>query len=116
MSSQIRVAIVGCGQISDLHILGYKDRRDARIEAVCDTDQTRVGVKAEQWSVDKVYTDFRQVLDDKEIDLVELLVPHDLHAQMAVAACYAGKHVSVQKPMALTGPEADQPCRCCCPA
>lgn len=104
----IRVAIVGCGRISDLHALGYRDREDARIVAVCDTNRRRARAKAREWSVERVYTDYQQVLNDPEIDLVELLVPHDLHAPMTVAACRAGKHVSVQKPMALSAAEADQ--------
>jgi predicted dehydrogenase len=104
----IRVAIVGCGRISDLHILGYRDRDDARVVAVCDTNRRRARAKAQAWGVERVYTDYQQVLEDPEIDLVELLVPHDLHAPMTVAACRAGKHVSVQKPMALNAAEADQ--------
>jgi len=103
----IRVAIVGCGRISDLHELGYRGREDARIVAVCDTNQSRARDKAKAWGVGKVYTDYRQLLADTAVDLVELLVPHHLHAAMAVAACQAGKHVSVQKPMALTVAEAD---------
>jgi predicted dehydrogenase len=47
-------------------------------------------------------------LEDKEIDLVELLTPHHLHCPMTVQACQAGKHVSVQKPMALSASEADE--------
>jgi predicted dehydrogenase len=104
----IRVAIVGCGRISDLHALGYHGREDARIAAVCDTKRRNARAKAKAWGVDKVYADCEEVLADPEIDLVELLVPHHLHAEMTVAACEAGKHVSVQKPMALTVREADQ--------
>lgn len=104
----IRVAIVGCGRISDLHELGYRGLEDARIVAVCDVNPRRARAKARAWGVDRVYTDYRQVLEDPEVDLVELLVPHHLHAPMTVAACQAGKHVSVQKPMALSAAEADQ--------
>jgi predicted dehydrogenase len=104
----IRVGIVGCGRISDLHELGYRGRADARITAVCDPRRGRARDKARAWGVDKVYTDYQHLLADPEVDLVELLVPHHLHAGMAVAACEAGKHVSVQKPMALTASEADQ--------
>ena len=103
----VGVAIVGCGRISDLHELGYRGREDARIVAVCDTQRGRARERARSWSVDKVYTQYAQVLADPEIDLVELLVPHHLHAEMSIAACEAGKHVSVQKPMALTAIEAD---------
>jgi predicted dehydrogenase len=104
--SAIRTAIVGCGRISDLHELGYRGRDDARIIAVCDTKRSRAREKAGAWGVEKVYTDYGELLADPEIDLVELLVPHYLHAGMTVSACEAGKHISVQKPMALTAAEA----------
>ncbi len=104
----IRVAIVGCGRISDLHQLGYRGREDARIVAVCDTNKSNARKKAKEWGVDKVYSDYSQVLEDKEVDLVELLTPHHLHCPMAVQAAQAGKNISVQKPMALSAAEADQ--------
>ena len=104
----VRVAIVGCGRISDLHQMGYRDRTDARIVAVCDTNKTRARKKAKEWGVDKVYTDYQQLLEDKDVDLVELLTPHHLHCPMTVQAAQAGKHISVQKPMALSALEADK--------
>jgi predicted dehydrogenase len=104
----VRVAIVGCGRISDLHELGYRGQEDACIVAVCDTKEARAREKAKTWGVESVYTDYRELLSKPEIDLVELLVPHHLHAEMAVNACRAGKHVSVQKPMALNVAEADK--------
>lgn len=103
----IRVAIVGCGRVSDLHELGYRGCEEARLVAVCDSRRGRARAKAKAWGVDKVYTDYRALLADPEVDLVELLVPHHLHAEMAIAACRAGKHVSVQKPMARTVSEAE---------
>jgi predicted dehydrogenase len=104
------VAIVGCGRIADLHELGYRGREDARIVAVCDTKRKRAQGRARAWGIpaDRVYTGLPEVLADPDVDLVELLVPHHLHAEMAVAACQAGKHVSVQKPMALNVAEADR--------
>lgn len=104
----IQVAIVGCGRISDLHALGYRDRENARIVAVCDPRRKRAQEKAKTWGVEKVFARYQQVLADRDIDMVELLVPHHLHAEMTIAACEAGKHVSVQKPMALTISEADR--------
>lgn len=105
---EIRVAIVGCGRISSLHELGYRGRSDAKIVAVCDTNKGEAKKKAKEWGVEKVYTDLRQVLADKDVDLVELLTPHHLHCPQTVQACLAGKHVSVQKPMALNAAECDE--------
>jgi len=104
----IRVAIVGCGRISDLHQLGYRGREDAKIVAVCDTNKSLAKKKAKAWGVEKVYGDYQQVLEDKEVDVVELLTPHHLHCPMTVQAAQAGKHISVQKPMALSAAEADE--------
>ncbi len=108
MMNPIRVAIVGCGRISDLHQMGYRKRTDARIVAVCDTNKARAKKKAREWSVEKVYTDYMRLLEDKDVDLVELLTPHNMHCPMTVQAAQAGKHISVQKPMALSALEADK--------
>jgi predicted dehydrogenase len=108
MSGMVNVAIVGCGRISDMHGRGYEGLDSARIVAVCDPDQGRARRQARKWGAAKVYKDYRQVLEDPEVELVELLTPHHLHCSMTVAACQAGKHVSVQKPMAINLEEADQ--------
>ena len=104
----LRVAIVGCGRISDLHQLGYRGREDAKIVAVCDTNKAHAKKKAREWGVDKVYDKFEDVLADKGVDAVELLTPHHLHCPMTIQAAQAGKHISVQKPMALCAAEADE--------
>jgi predicted dehydrogenase len=104
----IRVAIVGCGRISDLHQLGYRGREDAKIVAVCDTNKAHAKKKAKEWGVERVYTDYQQVLEDREVDVVELLTPHHLHCPMTVQAAQAGKHISVQKPMSISAAEADE--------
>ena len=106
--NKIRVAIVGCGRISGLHQLGYRSNPDASIVAVCDTNKTLARKKANEWGVTRVYSDYSQVLEDKEVDVVELLTPHHLHCPMTLQAAQAGKHISVQKPMALSAGEADQ--------
>ncbi len=104
----LRVAIIGCGRISDLHQLGYRGREDAKIVTVCDTNKSQAKKKAKAWGVEKVYTLYEDVLSDKEVDAVELLTPHHLHCPMSVQAAQAGKHISVQKPMALSAAEADE--------
>lgn len=104
---EVRVAFVGCGRISDLHQIGYRGIDNAKIVALCDKNKSRAQAKATEWGVSNVYADYRDLLDDPEIDMIELLVPHHLHAKMVIDACRAGKHVSVQKPMAITSKEAD---------
>lgn len=105
---KINVAFVGCGRISDLHYMGYKGREDASLVALCDSNEARAKAKARDWGISRVYKDFTELLKQPDIDLVELLVPHHLHHPMALHALRAGKHVSVQKPMALNLAEADE--------
>ena len=103
----IKVCIVGCGRISTLQTLGYQNNPDVRIYAVCDLDAGKAKEKAAEWGAEKVYLHYEEVLKDPEVDAVELLVPHHLHCKMTIQACEAKKHVSVQKPMAMSLGEAD---------
>jgi len=105
---KLNVCIVGCGRIATLNVLGYKDNSGARVYAVCDKDESRARALAEETGADMVYTDYNAVCADPNIDVIELLTPHHLHCAMTVQACEAGKHVSVQKPMALSLTECDQ--------
>ena len=104
---KIKVCIVGVGRIASLNVLGYKDHPDAEIYAVCSRSSEKGREAAENWGAKKVYTNYDEMLKDTEIDMIELLVPHNLHCEMTVKACKAGKHVSVQKPMAMNLEEAD---------
>jgi predicted dehydrogenase len=106
--SKIKVCIVGVGRIASLNVLGYKDNPDAEIYAVCSRSGEKGNQAAREWNAKKVYTDYDEMLKDPEIDMVELLVPHNLHCEMTIKACEAGKHVSVQKPMAMSLEEADR--------
>lgn len=104
----INVVFAGCGRISDLHALGYTGNVRARIFGVFDPDQDKAQGKAALWGAERVYRSYEEALADPAVDLVEILTPHHLHCAMAVDASRAGKHVSVQKPMALTLEEADR--------
>jgi predicted dehydrogenase len=64
--------------------------------------------KAKEWGAHKMYTDYNQLLKDDSIDAVEVLLPHQLHKQVVIAAAEAGKHVSVMKPMALNSKDAKE--------
>lgn len=107
MSGVQRIAFIGAGRIADLHALAYRDNPDARIYAVCDADADLGARRAAEWGAERTYTDHRDALADPEVDAVEILTPHHLHEEMSVAALAAGKHVSLQKPVARNLAEAD---------
>lgn len=106
---KLRVAFIGTGRISDLHALAYLDDERADIVAICDRSIELAQMRGRKWGVpaQRIYADYREMLALPDIDLVEILLPHHLHYQATLDAIAAGKHVSVQKPMALTVAEAD---------
>nr|MDO8098182.1 Gfo/Idh/MocA family oxidoreductase [Candidatus Njordarchaeota archaeon] len=106
-SRALGVGFVGCGQISDLHALAYKGFNKAKIAATCDTNEAKARDKGKEWGATNYYTDYKKLLKDPKVDVVEILLPHYLHCEVAVATAEAGKHVSVQKPMAMNIKEAD---------
>jgi len=104
------VGFIGAGRISDLHAIEYLRNPRTELAAVCDRDGRIAGEQAARWGVpgSRVFTDYRRMLDCADIDLVEILLPHHLHAPVALDALRAGKHVSLQKPMTLNLREADE--------
>lgn len=108
MSDRVRVGFIGAGQIADLHAREYRRSEVGRLFAVCDNDAAIAKARAAEFGAERAYADYRELLADPEVDAVEILLPHHLHADVTVAALEAGKHVSVQKPMANTMAEADR--------
>jgi predicted dehydrogenase len=104
----INVGIIGCGRIADLHYLGYRESREAKIYAVCDTNAETAEARKKEWDAVKSYSDYRELLQDSNIDAVEILTPHNLHEEMVVEAARAGKHIAVQKPMTISLKSADR--------
>jgi UDP-N-acetyl-2-amino-2-deoxyglucuronate dehydrogenase len=110
----INFAILGCGRIAKRHaeLLGNNEIKGARLVAVCDTDPQRAKVYGERYKV-TAFTDMAEMLRQKDIDAVSILTPSGMHAQHAIAVAKAGKHVVVEKPMALRLSDADDMIRAC---
>lgn len=105
---KVRIAIVGCGTISQLNVPGYLRHPQCEVYALCDPLRQRAEQRARQWGIQpRIYTSYEDVLNDSSVDAVELLTPTYLHPQQAIAGLQAGKHVSCQKPIATTVAEAD---------
>ncbi|MCL2106794.1 MAG: Gfo/Idh/MocA family oxidoreductase [Oscillospiraceae bacterium] len=105
--NKLKFVIVGCGRIATLHVAGYQNNPDAELWGVCDINQGAAKKFAREHGVPKVYESYDEVLADPGVCAVELLLPHHLHCAYTVRACEAGKHVSVQKPMAMNLEECD---------
>lgn len=103
----LRAGFVGGGRIADLQAIGWLEHPKAEIAAICDPVEEIRERRAAQWSATP-YARLEDLLDDDSIDVVEILTPHHLHVEQAIAALEAGKHVSLQKPPATSLEEFDR--------
>jgi predicted dehydrogenase len=104
------VAVVGCGEISRVHLRALRAIGAEAIEVagVYDQDTGRAHARAQEFEVGRVYHSWEEVLGDDSAGVVALLLPHDVHARCAVEALAAGHHVVVEKPMGTTIEKCDQ--------
>ncbi len=103
----IRVAVVGCGDISVVHFAGIAAHPGARLVAVCDVDPDRAAAASAQWGVPAV-ADHRQLLEEFHPDVVHVCTPHHQHADVAIACLQAGVAVLQEKPLAHTLEQAER--------
>jgi predicted dehydrogenase len=97
--AKIRVGLVGCGFVAELHMYAYKRVYgvDAEVTAVAARGD-HVLAFANKHQIGSTHRDFRELIADREIDVVDICTPPALHAEMIVAAMQAGKHVICEKP------------------
>jgi predicted dehydrogenase len=105
----MNIAIIGCGRISLRHgqaLRELQQQRDIRLAATCDVIRSRAEHLAQEFG-GTPYTDYREVLAREDVDIVSVCVPSGLHVAIGQDAARAGKHVLIEKPIALTLEDAD---------
>lgn len=110
---EIRFGIIGCGRIAPRHAEAIKINDKAKLVAVCDIIEERAMNFLKDYSAEAYYTNYRDLLNNPDIDVVSICTPSGMHAQMGVYAARAGKHVLVEKPMALSLKDADALIKAC---
>jgi UDP-N-acetyl-2-amino-2-deoxyglucuronate dehydrogenase len=110
----LRFALVGCGRIAKRHseLLGNSQIQGACLAAVCDLVEDKSQKIGHQFSV-PFFTDMHEMMRTVNIDVVVVLTESGLHAEHVVALAPYGKHIVVEKPMALTLDDADEMIRAC---
>lgn len=113
----LRVGIIGTGVIFNLNILGYLENEETEIVALCNRTIQKAKDKINTFNLKNdihIYSDYREMINNEELDIIEILLPHYLHAEAAIFAAKKGiKVISVQKPMAMNLKEADDMINAC---
>lgn len=104
----IRLGIVGCGSVTQLrHLPALRRVNDIEVVALCDVNKATLENVAGQFGIARRYQDDRELIESGGIDAVAICTPPRFHAVVALAAIDAGKHVFVEKPLALSLQECD---------
>ena len=98
----IPVAVIGCGAIAQAHLTALQGNAACQLAGVYDVDPARAQAAAARIPGTRVYPSWHAVLAAPDVAAVDLCLPHNLHATMALEAMAAGKHVFVEKPMSTT--------------
>ncbi len=105
--SELKIGIVGLGWVAGAHIETFKHVTGAKVTAVCSRRTLDPGALQAQYGIPlKVYSDYAAMLADPEIDVIDVCTPHPYHPDQAIAAANAGKHLIIEKPIALNWEDA----------
>ena len=110
---QLNVGLIGSGFMARTHANALRKvgnffdlEYQPVLKAVCSHDEARAKAFATRWGFESWETDWRKLVARKDIDLVDINLPNDMHQEVAIAAAKAGKMILCEKPLARTGPEA----------
>lgn len=100
--ANFKIGIVGVGWVAGAHIETFKHVKGAEVTAVCSRRKLDPAALERQYGVPlKVYTSYADMLADPTLDVIDICTPHPLHAEQAIAAAQAGKHLIIEKPVAI---------------
>ncbi len=107
-SGRVKVGIIGSGFEADIHAESFRIMPDeAEVVAVASPTPGNAAKLAKNYGIPRAFSDYREMLAEKDIEMVTITAPNRLHAQMTVDIAEAGKHVVCEKPLCMTLEEAD---------
>jgi predicted dehydrogenase len=102
MPDQVHVGVIGTSGWADyMHLPSLKSHPGAQIAAICGRNRARAQEMADKYDIPRVFTDYRDMIAQADLDALVIVTPPDLHYRMTMAALDAGLHVMCEKPMAL---------------
>ena len=113
MPKPLNIGMIGYGFMGRAHTNGYKRVNDffdlpyrPVLKAACARDKEKVQAFADNWGYESIETDWRKLLERKDIDAVDVCVPNNLHKEICLAAAAAGKMILCEKPLTSNHAEA----------
>jgi len=108
MGKSLRIGFIGTGGIARYQMSLLKKIEGVEIVAVSDVNEKAIEATKKEYQIDKTFTDWKDLVKMKDLDAVSVCTPNKLHYEPTVAALQSGKHVLVEKPMAMNAKEAQR--------
>ncbi len=108
--AKLRVGSVGLGNVSGgVHIPGIRGANNVELVALCDTDANKLKERAAAYGIpeDHCFTDYHDLIACPDVDVVDISTPNNVHFEVAMAACAAGKSYGLEKPITMNSEQAD---------
>ncbi|HEX4486822.1 MAG TPA: Gfo/Idh/MocA family oxidoreductase [Terriglobales bacterium] len=108
-SGKVKVGIIGSQFQADIHATSLQIMpEEAELVAVCSPSAGNAAAFAKRFGVSRVFTDYREMLKEEDIEMVSICAPNSLHAQMTKDIAASGKHIVCEKPLAMTITEGEE--------
>src|SRR5271167_1718654 len=108
-NGKVKVGIIGSGFEADIHAASFQIMpEEAEVVAVASPTTGHAQELATRYGIPRVFTDYREMLKEPDIEMVTITAPNSLHKQMTCDIARAGKHVVCEKPLCMTLEEADE--------
>lgn len=104
----INIAVIGCSIMGQRHMKAVVEKKSACLYAVCDINRERAEEAKEKFCAKLAVTDYKELVNNPQVDAVVLVTPDQIHCEMTTAFLYAGKDVLCEKPMALVLEECEE--------
>jgi UDP-N-acetyl-2-amino-2-deoxyglucuronate dehydrogenase len=103
----IKVGIIGLG-VGEAHLRSYQEIQNVEVKSICDIDKTRLEEVGKKYDIEHRYTDFKEITEDQDINVVSICSYDDCHFSQILSAIRHDKHIMVEKPACLTVHEAEE--------
>ncbi len=117
MPKPLNIGMIGYGFMGRAHTNGYKRVNDffelpyrPVLKAACARDKDKIQAFATNWGYESIETDWRKLIERKDIDAIDVCVPNNLHKEICLAAAAAGKMILCEKPLAMSTAEGEEMC------
>lgn len=117
MTTPLNIGMIGYGFMGRTHTNGYKRVNDffdlkyrPVLKAACARSADKIQAFADQWGYESIETDWRKLVERKDIDAIDICVPNNLHKEIAIAAAANGKMILCEKPLSMNTADGEEMC------